>query len=382
MADTIGFPWKVRIYAGKGPNGKVRQLARQGVSPTARQRLKDMEAARVALRTQVDARQAVKGTFGAMCDDWLKLRKKRAAMTTYYDTSRRITRIKAELGHIPLGKLTARDLDQFYLTLTEGTKKQKAVTDSTANHFHRIIHAVLRQAWKWDLVPANVAAKASPPPVPKESKTTDLPTAAEMQMLVAKARPNLKIAAHLAIATGARRGEVLGLRWSDITGTRLHVARAVVRVPGEKLTAKEPKSKRTRRMTLDADILAALILHRRYLEDNARAREVELADDGPIVCDYFNDPTGRTPMDPKWLTQAWAKHCKKHGVVCRFHDIRHFHATELIDKGVSVVTVAGRLGHARPSITTDIYAHALAPADDVAAEVIGAAMRTKPENSL
>ena len=98
---------------------------------------------------------------------------------------------------------------------------------------------------------------------------------------------------------------------------------------------------------------------------------MEIDPDGYILT---MDPTGRTPTNPNVLTRSFVRLVDRLGVTCRFHDLRHFTATQLIGAGQDPAVVAGRLGHGDANTTLRVYSHALAERDQAAAEVLGALM--------
>jgi integrase len=178
----------------------------------------------------------------------------------------------------------------------------------------------------------------------------------------------------IAAITGCRRGELCGLRWSDIDTKRrvIHVRRSIKWSADHKtLVAGPTKTHQDRRVSLDAVMLAILEAHRSRAEGWAADARVAIEPDGYILA---TDPTGRTPTDPDVITRAFGRLTRRVGVTCRFHDLRHFTATQLIGAGQDPAVVAGRLGHLDATTTLRIYSHALAERDRAAAEVMGALM--------
>ncbi len=170
----------------------------------------------------------------------------------------------------------------------------------------------------------------------------------------------------MAAATGARRGEVCGLRWSDIDLDQhtIRIERSVSATRASGLVIKATKTGRVRRVSITTQARDALLQHRSRAEQAAadNHRTVESAD---LV--FTNDPAGRRPWRPELVTRRWERHRAAAGMPgVRIHDIRHFVATELLTAGIDVRTVANRLGHARTSTTKDIY-WGFVPARDRAA---------------
>jgi len=173
------------------------------------------------------------------------------------------------------------------------------------------------------------------------------------------------------VATGARRAEVCGLRWSDVdfdAGT-LNVARSYTVVPGVR-GDRPTKTRSTRLVILDPITLDGL---RSGLELSvALAAQFGFAADARRAGYVFtDDPAGTTAWRPDTANARWVKARSAVGLTgIRLHDLRHFQATQLLDAGVPVPTVAARLGHADGTTTMKIYAHRTRRADQEAADVV------------
>jgi integrase len=173
----------------------------------------------------------------------------------------------------------------------------------------------------------------------------------------------------LALATGLRRGELLGLQWGDIdldAGT-LRVERSLEETK-EGLRLKSPKTKSERRNIAlpsgSVDMLRAL---------KVQQMEIRLAlglgkpDAETLV---FSDIEGRL-LKPHTISRAWRRvvAAKKLPAVT-FHALRHTHASMLINAGVDILTISRRLGHSKASVTLDVYGHLIGGADEAAALAI------------
>jgi excisionase family DNA binding protein len=187
--------------------------------------------------------------------------------------------------------------------------------------------------------------------------------------LIDQATPLLALFLRLSAATGARRGEVCALRWDDVDlGARLvHIHRSVLQLPGRKVFIKDTKTHSERTVSIDVETAARLATRRAEVETALEGGStiVEL----PYI---FSNDAGERPWRPDYVTGAWRRLCDAAGIVgVRVHDLRHMHASYLLDAGVPLHTVSRRLGHERASTTSDIYGHAIDARDRGAAELFG-----------
>jgi integrase len=274
--------------------------------------------------------------------------------------------IGPRFGEVPVLKLRAADLDQWYASL------RRTLNPSTIRKYHNIVHAAYKMAERYDWVPSNPAAKSSPPKISR--KPIEVPTLEELLLLTDACDahdPRLGFAVHLAAVTGARRGEVLALRWSDFDERRrvVRIWNAVILGEGDKPTLKYgTKTGKERTVSLDDWTFEKLNEYRARCDQNAREAKVRLRETAFL---FSNEIDGSEPMSPDYLSSMYEKARKTAGLNgLRLHDLRHYHATALLTSGVDVATVAGRLGHAGGGrMTLEVYAHFIEPADRRAAEL-------------
>ncbi len=176
----------------------------------------------------------------------------------------------------------------------------------------------------------------------------------------------------LAVATGMRRGEVLGLRWEDVDLLFCTLAvRQAVEQTKAGLRFKEPKNQRARTIAPSSFVVAALKCHK---EQQDKLREILGSDykDLGLVCPMEDGevwkPNSFTPAVSKFIGRARLK-----GV--RFHDLRHSHATQLLKQGVHPKVVSERLGHSSVQVTLDTYSHVLPGMKEAAASQFDQALR-------
>lgn len=263
-------------------------------------------------------------------------------------------------------------MQQWHSTLIES-----GLSARTVGHAHRVLRLVLQCAVKNRTLTRNVAAIHSPPKV--EASEVEILNADQIADVLTKLDGHaLYPIVSLALATGMRRGELLGLQWGDIDldAATIHVGRAVEETKAG-LRVKPPKTKRGRRsITLPLEAVSMLRAHK------IKALEIRLAlsmgNITPLTL-VFGTVEGEL-MRPRNLSKAWwrARSIFQLPAVS-FHAFRHSHASMLIRAGVDVLTVSRRLGHAQASITLDVYGHLLEGADAAAAKAISGVLGTPRE---
>jgi integrase len=173
----------------------------------------------------------------------------------------------------------------------------------------------------------------------------------------------------VAVATGARRSELLGCTWLgyDKQERRLEISQQAVPTRGGVTLTPCKTDASHRNITLDERTVEWLERHREAQIAEKDLAGLELYQDNDLI---FADAIGR-PLNPQRITEAFGKHRKAADIrPGRLHDLRHSHASHLLTAGVPVHIVAERLGHSSPSITLSIYAHVLPKTDEAAALVM------------
>jgi integrase len=276
------------------------------------------------------------------------------------------------LGERPLSKLTPAELDAFYRRLREaGGVDGRPLAPATVRRIHGILRRALAQGVKWGWIGVNPAASASPPKVPPSK--VDPPSPGQLARLLGRASevsPELACYILVAAATGARRSELIALRWSDVDldNTTIEISRAIV-IAASGTVEKGTKTHASRRVSLDHQTNASLGEHREHMEARAEACGVDLPTTSFV---FSNAPDCNVPWFPASVSRSFKRLCDAEGLTnIRLHDLRHFVATQLLGAGVDVRTVAGRLGHRNAATTLNVYAHFLEQSDREAADVIG-----------
>jgi len=187
----------------------------------------------------------------------------------------------------------------------------------------------------------------------------------------------LYLIASLALGTGMRRNEMLGLRWGDVDldAGRLTIERALEQTVAHGIRTKGPKTKHGRRtISLPAHLVAELRQHWREQQEQRLAAGLGKAPDSAPV--FATIDGGH--LSPNAITKAWPVAMAAIGMpAITLHSLRHTHASMLIASGLDILTISRRLGHSSPTITLSVYGHLIHGGDDRAAQIMNAAFGSK-----
>lgn len=282
---------------------------------------------------------------------WLENTAREKVGPTTYPRYRQVieNQIAPYIGGILLVKLSALDVEDFYAEL-----KRKGVPPGSRRQGALVLTNALRHAVKMKLIPAAPTTAVLKPKL--DDREMLVLTDEQVKVFLAAAQRSRHRALFvLAVATGLRRGELLGLHWPDIdfdVGT-VTVRRTLVMV-GEEFILKEPKTKASRRtITIPTFALDALHEHRKKMVAKGFA-------DKAVFCNC----RGGFIRGYNLLVNSFQPILARAGLPkLRFHDLRHTHATALLSRGLPIKAVSQRLGHSDIGVTLRVYAHVL-PTDD------------------
>lgn len=271
-------------------------------------------------------------------------------------------------GSVLLTKLQPSHIQSCYAkSLTDGRLDGKSggLTAKSIVQHHRILKQALSHAVKWGFLSRNVAQAVDPPrPVNREMHTLDNEDV--LVFLEQAKETDYYTLFYLAIYTGLRRSEMLGLRWKDLNlhMSTLSVVQAMHRLKGGEIQFLEPKTAKGRRSVALSP--STTIMLRQYHEQQQAIRIIM----GTTLSAYdlvFSQPDG-SPLKPDTITNTFLRIARKAGLLnVRLHDLRHTHATLMLQQGVHPKIVQERLGHATIAITLDTYSHVLPGLQEAAA---------------
>lgn len=290
-----------------------------------------------------------------------------------------LRRINAELGPMKIQNIRPDHLNRFYAKLAEPGQNKKTGTGLSAKtilEHHRVISSILSQAVKEQLIPSNTAQRATPPKVPKhEMKAFEVEELQAILNALRKEPIKWQVMTNLLIATGARRGEILGLRWNcvDWENDRLYLRENRVYTAETGAISTTLKTGENRYVTVSATVMELLRQWQAEQAETFSALKI-------TPSDYILTAENGSPMHPDSPTDWLAKFSKRHGLPpIHPHMFRHTQASLLISEGVDILTVSKRLGHAKVSTTLDIYSHVLAKSDEKACSAIDSLLYRKGE---
>ena len=372
--------YSIRVHRGRGADG--RQLkpwtATFEVSPTWTEKSARKKAEAFAATFEKECREGVTSDsrlkFEEYCNYVISLKEQRGIKHSTIVRYKELTgRIYPAIGHIKLKDLRADHLNTLYTELAKPGQNKRTGTGLSAKtilEHHRLISTVLDQAEKEGLVPFNVAAKATLPKISKKEVNYFQPEqVAAIRDALEEEPMKWKMLTHIFLITGARRGEILGLKWSavDFAGNRVHICNNILYSPDIGIYEDTPKTATSDRWGSLPSETMQLLRKYQVWQNMERLRLGEYYQDQGYL---FAQDNG-SPMHPDSVTDWMSKFSKRHGLPhINPHAFRHTMASMLYFNGVDSVSISKRLGHAQVSTTANIYAHVMEAADQRNADIL------------
>lgn len=385
--------WRICLSRGKDPVTKKRIKVQQIVHGTKAEARK----VRDKLKAELDGGLSVsanKVKFGEFADQWAKRRKESGeyADNTIRADAHNLKVLKAYLEDVLIVDITPLSVDWLYGRIRE----ERGLSNTTLNHIHKTLSQILKQAVDFDLLLKNPCDKVKAPKRgdnDRESLTSDEARRllecidkAEAEAYAAEESKEARqtaqkkfdrgylvgitdiacaIAARVGLATGARRGEVLALKRSAVNVEEGYVN--ILESIGPSMKVTKPKNRKTRRVYIDAATVKSLSRWLDFQVSELSKIKKKVDDNTPV----FTDAKGNY-LNPNNFSRWWRDFTERNDFegLC-FHELRHTQATQLLANGADVKTVQARLGHAKASITLDMYTHAVPENDRAAAELVG-----------
>ncbi|MCI2254816.1 site-specific integrase [Domibacillus sp. PGB-M46] len=258
--------------------------------------------------------------------------------------------ISPSLGQVPLSSLTPIHIQSFV-----GDLRSKELSESTIKRIYNVVNASLNAAAKTELIKKNPASTIEKPKV--VAKETVIWKWDEVSSFLDSAMSSpYYVAFLLAVTTGMRQGEVLGLRWRDVDFANecLYVRQTLTHDgKGFKEGAKSKAGSRS--VGLDAFTLSALKKQKKQVAECKLKLGIAYTDNDLVICS-----SNGKPINPRNLLRSFYNLLEKSDLPkIRFHDLRHTHASLMLQQGENIKLISERLGHSSVKITLDTYSHVL-----------------------
>ena len=282
-------------------------------------------------------------------------------------------RILPYLGSFPLDKIKPTDLMNFYdmlendtqikrIAKNNGQRTLKPLSPKTILEHHRLISAMLQNAVYWQLLPSNPARRVKPPKTkkPKMEFFNDDECKFLIQSLMELTGSKLKykVAILLDIFSGVRRGELIGLEWSDVDfkNETININKSTQYLPENGIFDKDTKTESSNRIVPIPDYITKTLLEYKEWYDEQK----DIWGDKWIESNKLFVQDNGKPMLPDTIGKWFKPYIEELGLpIIKFHGIRHTNATLMIANNVDIATVSARLGHASINTTIKYYVHPL-----------------------
>jgi integrase len=400
MRDLGNGKYQFEVSAGrKGSGGRDKRyktITARGKTLEAKQKYAEKQLAH--FMAEVESGNNIKPTkltFSDYVDKWRIKAERDLAPKTYYRYNELLKlHILPQIGAYKLEDINVLIIEDAYnelrkpikreYTLKSGKKKVKEYTlsEQTLKHIHRLISTILQTAFRKELIRENPITRVDAPKVKKtEPPSYDEEQIATLIEALEDTELQFKTAAHIALASGCRLGELNGLDWInvDYPKSTIEIKKAGQYLPDRGTFTKDPKNEKSKRivslpspvMDLIAQLehekkLLKLKLGNKWKGGSFKDEEANPRED--LKPNRLFTQADGSPIFPTTLSQQWSKFVKEKGLPkITFHGLRHTSISYLIACGHDVASIAKRAGHSTPNTTLGMYTHAFKKQDEVAA---------------
>lgn len=343
--------FRVVLSAGKNPETGERQKL-TGTFDTKKEALVWRDEQLRLLRKGQVVIAGARMTVADWLRQWLKIIKPTIAKHTHLPYERDCSKvIIPKLGQLKLPEVTAAGIEQFYADLAE-----EGMSASMIRKAGTTLGVALQKAVKHRLIPFNPARDAEKPALPHDADEADkrAMTPAQLKQFLASALQDRLYALYVVwLDSGAREGELYGLRWVDVDfeAGAIRITNNLEEYKGQLELKAVKTAKSRRRIALGPMAIAALNDHRQRMLAEGNYR-----DDGPVFCDSQGGWLRKSNVQRRSFNKILSRARLPH---FRPYDLRHSSATFLLHAGVNIKVVSERLGHSTTRLTLDTYSHVL-----------------------
>ena len=356
--------WEGRYTAGTDPEtGK--QIFKNVLGKTQAEVKEKLKKA-LEQKQKIDFMRTGKYTVAQWMDEWFENVCKIKVRPSSHQTYRGYIdhHVAPNIGKIPLEKLSTMDLQKLYRKLMnkgrveriEAKRQPKGLSAKTVRNINQVISSAMDFAVAQKIIPENPCKAVALPKV--EHKEMQTIPAEQLQAFLQEAKATgVYEMYYIELATGLRRGELLGLKWTDIDWNNgiIKVRRQVARVDGQIVEAPLKTKNSYRTVTISQPAIEVLKQQKEKTND-----------------EYVFPSLNGGPISPDSVNNMLKRVLARAGIPkVRFHDLRHTFATIALQNGVDIKTVSGMLGHFSAGFTLDTYAHVTTSAQKEAADTMG-----------
>ena len=361
--------WTIVVDLGLKANGKRNQKWK-----STKGTKKDAEALLARMLTELEDGvyiDAKKTSVSDYLDKWIASIKGSVSSTTYERYKQLCDKhLKPTIGNIALNKLQAIRISELYSDAIESGRidGNGGLSKQSVLHMHRVLKRALSQAVKWGLLSRNPCDAVDNIPKPGKKERLTFTTEETLSLLEQLEGNRLQLPVLLAVTTGMRRGEVLGLRWKDIDldKKRLYIRQIVIETRENGLEVKQPKTDASSRTIALPQIAIEAI--KKYRVEQAELC-LQLGKGLTPESMLFDKYSGLNI--PNRITVNFRSFIKSHGFKhVTFHDLRHTHATHLLEQNIHPKIVSERLGHSTIALTMNTYSHVMPTMQEEAANKV------------
>lgn len=348
-----GFTWAFTIDLGRDPNtGKRKQITRRGFKTKK-------EAEKVASQMEVEINNESfvnekKTLFKDFVVEYMNvIAKPSVKPSTYKGYESAInTRLIPKFGHFKIKEITPRIVSSYYAEL-----QAEELSVEYIQYLHAILKNISTTAVGWNYIKNDFMLKVkSPTSKKKDVNTWSIEECNTFLKRMKLQKDHIHMLYYLAIYTGMRRGELLGLKWEniDIVKNRIYVKHSLYYVAGQGLVLQTPKtSSGHRNISITKDISDELILYKRKKQEQLLKVGMKLNNDHFVISSYGGEPLNPNTIHKQFLYDIKLAKMKR----IRFHDLRHTHATIMLGLGENPKVISERLGHSNVNMTLNKYSH-------------------------
>jgi len=377
-----GSAWRLRVHNGSDPSTGKPVVIRKTIPASAHLKKRDVQRELRNLIAEIEDGTYVEptaDTVGDMLDRWIASVEASASVRPKSLENYKLicsSYIRPYLGAVPITGVSPSHIDRAYQELRgRDSKRGGKISPRTVSHAHRTLSEAFKWAVSRGLVVANPCDRVKPPKAERPEIRVIEPT--EWTLLLEYLEEHSEwaiVPTVLALTTGARRSEILGLNWADVqldTG-QMSIQRALSQLRDQSVLIQPTKTPKSTRQVALADVAISSL--RRWKSKQEKRAEmagltVHLSD--PVFSDppVDGDATTWKPYLPSSLSQAFSRACKHLSLTgASFKSLRHTHASTLLRANVHPKVVQERLGHSTITTTLDVYSHVTPGLQEAAAK--------------